>query len=283
MTAILFGIGYLLLGPVVGGLLTGLDRIISARLQGRVGPPIFQPFYDVFKLLQKQFTQVTRMQELYMWLHLLFAIVAGVLFFIGGDFLLVVFALTVATVGLVLAAYAPSSPFSKVGADRELLQTMSYEPFLIILALGFYKVAGSFRVDALLNHPTALAASLPLMALAFVPVLLIKLRKSPFDLSHSHHAHQELVRGISTDLSGRTLAMLEIGHWYETVLLLGVVYVLFAGWGVAAALLMEALYYLLVLWIDNSNARLTWQYMLVYTWVGTLIFGVGNLLFLYIQ
>jgi ech hydrogenase subunit B len=145
-------------------------------------------------------------------------------------------------------------------------------------------VAGSFRVDALVeSHPTALAASLPGMALAFVPVLLIKLRKSPFDLSHSHHAHQELVRGISTDLSGRTLAMLELAHWYETVLLLGVAYVLFAGWGVAIALLAETLYYLLVIWIDNSNARLTWRYVLVYAWVGTAIFGAGNLLFLYIQ
>jgi formate hydrogenlyase subunit 4 len=248
-----------------------------------VGPPLRQPFFDVHKLLDKQFTQVTRMQEMYVILHLVFAVVAGTLFFIGGDFLLVVFALTVSSVFLVLAAYAPSSPYSKVGADRELIQMMAYEPFLIILAMGFYKVAGSFRVDALLSHPTALAVALPGMALAFVPLLTIKLRKSPFDLSYSHHAHQEIVRGIATDLSGRTLAMMELAHWYETVLLLGVAYVLFAGWGVAIALLAETLYYLLVIWIDNSNARLTWRYVLVYAWIGTAIFGAGNLLFLYIQ
>ena len=34
--------------PVLGGLLSGIDRIITARMQGRVGPPLLQPFYDVF-------------------------------------------------------------------------------------------------------------------------------------------------------------------------------------------------------------------------------------------
>lgn len=281
--AILSGILFVLLGPVVGCLLTGLDRILTARLQGRVGPPLLQPFYDVKKLIDKQFTQVTPMQEVYVALHLLFAVVAGTLFYVGDDFLLVVFALTVSSVFLVLAAYAPSSPFSKVGADRELIQMMAYEPFLILLALGLYLAAGSFRVEALLANQAPLALALPGMALGMIPLLAIKLRKSPFDLSQSHHAHQEIVRGLSTDLSGRTLAMMELAHWYETVLLLGVVYVLFAGWGVAVALLAETVYYLLVIWIDNSNARMTWRYTLVYAWVGTAIFGVGNLLALYIR
>jgi formate hydrogenlyase subunit 4 len=279
--AIFVGIAYVVLGPVLGCLLAGLDRILSARLQGRVGPPLLQPLYDIQKLWDKQFTQVTPMQEVYVVMHLLFAVVAGALFFIGGDFLLVVFALTIAAVFLVLAAYAPSSPFSKVGADRELIQMMAYEPFLILLALGFYEVTGSFRVDKVLEYQVPLAYLLPGMALAMVPLLVIKMRKSPFDLSYSHHAHQEIVRGIATDLSGRTLAMMEVAHWYETVLLLGVAYVLFAGWGVAIAILAETVYYLLVIWIDNSNARLTWRYTLTYAWVGTLIFGAGNLLILH--
>ncbi|MBF0207658.1 MAG: NADH-quinone oxidoreductase subunit H, partial [Oligoflexia bacterium] len=38
---------YLFLAPIFGGLVAGADRIISARLQSRVGPPLLQPFYDV--------------------------------------------------------------------------------------------------------------------------------------------------------------------------------------------------------------------------------------------
>lgn len=280
--ATLFAVVYVLLGPVVGCLLAGVDRILSARLQGRVGPPLLQPLYDVQKLFAKQFTQVTPMQEVYMVLHLLFAILAGALFFAGGDFLLVVFALTVSSVFLVLAAFAAASPYSKVGADRELIQMMSYEPYLILLAMGFYVAAGSFKVADLVAYPRPLALLLPGMALALLPVLVMKMRKSPFDLAYSHHAHQEIVRGVATDLSGRTLALMELAHWYETVLLLGVAYVLFAGWGVAVALLAETLYYLMVIWIDNSNARLTWRYTLVFAWVGTAVFAAGNLLIFYL-
>ena len=47
---IISGIAYLILAPVIGGLLAGLDRKISARMQRRVGPPVLQPFYDFFKL-----------------------------------------------------------------------------------------------------------------------------------------------------------------------------------------------------------------------------------------
>ena len=44
---VIFVILYLLLAPVLGGLLEGVDRKISARMQGRVGPSVLQPFYDV--------------------------------------------------------------------------------------------------------------------------------------------------------------------------------------------------------------------------------------------
>ena len=50
---IISGIAYLILAPVIGGLLAGLDRKISARMQRRVGPPVLQPFYDFFKLWDK--------------------------------------------------------------------------------------------------------------------------------------------------------------------------------------------------------------------------------------
>lgn len=40
-------LAYLLLAPLVGGLLDGLDRRVSARMQGRKGPPLLQPFYDI--------------------------------------------------------------------------------------------------------------------------------------------------------------------------------------------------------------------------------------------
>ena len=56
---------YILLAPVLGGLMEGLDRVVSARMQGRQGPPLLQPFYDVYKLLAKQTTVVNSIQILF--------------------------------------------------------------------------------------------------------------------------------------------------------------------------------------------------------------------------
>ena len=53
---------YLLLAPLAGALLDGVDRKISARMQGRQGPPLLQPFYDLAKLFSKQMLAVNSVQ-----------------------------------------------------------------------------------------------------------------------------------------------------------------------------------------------------------------------------
>jgi NADH:ubiquinone oxidoreductase subunit H len=191
--------------------------------------------------------------------------------------LLALFALTLAGIFLVLAAYKASSPYSFLGAERELLQMMAYEPAVILAAVGMYLATGSFRVDDIARHPGLLAASLPGLFLAFLYALEIKFRKSPFDLSASHHAHQELVRGITTEFSGKTLALIEVAHWYENVLLLGWVYLFFAAWpalGVAAALGVL----LFVIFVDNTFARLKWSAALKSAWGVAAAAGFLNLL-----
>ena len=101
---IISGIAYLILAPVIGGLLAGVDRKISARMQRRVGPPIMQPFYDFFKLWDKQPVAVNKAQSFYVTGFLLFVVISGLFFFTHGDILLVVFTLTMASVCFIVAA-----------------------------------------------------------------------------------------------------------------------------------------------------------------------------------
>ena len=67
-------LSFVVLAPLTGGLLTGLDRIITARMQSRIGPPILQPFYDVGKLFSKENLVVRKAQNLFIIFHLLFLI-----------------------------------------------------------------------------------------------------------------------------------------------------------------------------------------------------------------
>jgi len=270
---------YIVAAPLIGGLLGGWDRRISARMQSRRGPPIMQPFYDVLKLLQKENLAVQPLQNYYIVFYLALMIFTGALFFGGSDLLLVVFALTTAAIFFALAAYKVGSPYSFIGAERELIQMMAYEPMIILTAIGMYMATKTFYVHEIAGRSDMPALALPGVFLGFVYMLTIKFRKSPFDLSSSHHAHQELVRGITTEFSGRTLAMIEIAHWYETVFLMGWVYLFFAA-SPALGIAMALLVYGFVILVDNVFARLKWQTALASAWLVTATLGFGNILIL---
>jgi len=277
---ILYALVYILVAPLLGGLIAGIDRKVTARMQGRVGPPVLQPFYDVGKLFEKENLLVTASQNFYVLSYAVFMIVAGALFFAGNDMLLVIFAFTLSHIFLVLGAYASYSPYSHVGAERELLQIIAYEPMIIMTAVGMYMVTRSFFVSSIISSAVPIVLYLPGVFIGYLIVLTIKLRKSPFDLSTSHHAHQEIVKGVTTDFAGPNLAKIEIAHWYEYVFLLGVIWLFFA-WNPLIAVLAIVVAYFFEILIDNTMARVKWQLMLRSAWLIAGTLGLVNLGVLY--
>ncbi|NLD57240.1 MAG: NADH-quinone oxidoreductase subunit H [Methanomicrobiales archaeon] len=280
MINILMAVVFVLVAPVIGGLVAGIDRKVTAHMQGRVGPSVLQPFYDVGKLFEKENAVVNETQIFYVICYVIFMAFTGALFFAGGDLLLVIFALTLSQVFLALGAFAAYSPYSHVGAERELLQIMAYEPMVILTAVGMFVATGSFNVADIWVTSVPVVLVIPGIFLGFVYILTIKLRKSPFDISTSHHAHQEIVKGVTTEYSGPSLGLIEITHWYETVLLLGFLW-LFFGWNPLLAVAAIIVLYLLEILIDNINARLRWQFAVKSAWLVALIVGIINLAVLY--
>ena len=272
-------LAFLVLAPFVGGLLAGIDRKLSARLQGRYGPPVRQPFFDVLKLLRKERIVVNRIQDFPVVLFLVFTVFSGALFFAGADLLLTIFSMALAGTFFILGGFGVGSPYSHLGAEREIIQMISYEPMVILMAVGMYQVTGSFKVADLVQYPKPLILYLPGIFVGFLYILTIKFRKSPFDLSMSHHAHQEIVRGITTEFSGPSLALIEVTHWYENVLLLGMVY-LFFGFNPWIALGVTIATFLFEIFIDMNYARFKWQLTLASSWLFTAVAGVSNIVVL---
>ena len=274
-------IAFLVIAPFIGCILAGLDRKITAGMQGRVGPRLLQPWWDFRKLLAKEDATVNGAQDLYVWLYLVFVVLSGMIFFAGGNFLLCVFIQTLGALFFILAGYSSRSPYADLGAERETVQVMSYEPMVLLVAIGMFMATGSFAVADLLSAEMPLVRYLPLIFIGFLYVLTIKLRKSPFDISMAQHAHQEIVRGIVTEFSGRTLALVELSHWYETVLFLGWtgMFVVWAGGWIAGvvAVIVALVVWFLEIWIDNNFARVKWQAMLGSAWCVALVCGVVNL------
>ncbi len=274
---------YIILAPFLGGLLSGLERKLSARMQGRRGPSVFQSFYDVKKLFSKNLQVVNGAQIFIMGSYAFFIVFTGALLFAGWDLLLVFFTLTTAAMFLVAAASCTHSPYSTIGANREMVQMMSYEPMVLLTAVGFYLATGSFDVAEIVKADQMAILKLPGCFIGFMFILTIKLRKSPFDISCSHHAHQEIVKGITTEMSGPCLGLMEISEWYEKVFLFAMIGLFFISsnpLSIIAVVVMCSLAFFLEVLIDNTSARLTWDRMLYSSWTVTLLLGGVNILLL---
>lgn len=290
MSVLLYSLAFIILAPLAGGILSGLDRVLTARMQGRVGPPVLQPFYDVLKLFQKEHFTVNKYHSYYLICFIIFLIFSGCLFFTGQDILLVIFAFTLADIFLVLAAYSTNSPYSFIGAERELIQMVASEPMLLVTAVAIFMVPNmqSFNISDIVAYGSSgkaasakpLIVYLPGVFLGLLFILTIKLRKSPFDIATSHHAHQELVKGLTTEFAGPSLAIFELAHWYEVIVLMGFVFLFFSS-NIVVGVVVAIAAYLLEVLIDNTCARLRWQLTWGSAWLVTIIFGGGNLLALY--
>lgn len=268
--------------PIIGGLLNGIDRKISARMQNRYGPPILQPFYDVLKLFGKERITVNQTQMVFVLGYLFFAVASLGMLVLKQDLLMLIFIMAFANISLIMGAMSVRSPYSKIGAQREIIQMMAYEPVLLLMVIGVFISTGSFMIKSVFAYEKPLLFSLPLVFLAFLYILTIKLRKSPFDFSTSHHGHQELIKGLTTEFSGPQLAIIELTHWYELVLLLGLITLFFAK-PIWVGIIIALASYFLEIVIDNISARVTWKWMLKFTWIVGIGIALTNIIWLYLK
>jgi ech hydrogenase subunit B len=278
---LIYVIAAIILAPILGGFLAGIDRVLSARLQGRKGPPIEQPFYDFFKLLGKEQIASSRLQLIWMYGYLMLIVACLIFLILRQDILVLVFLLGFAGVSLALGGFSSKSPYSHFGANRELMQMLAYEPVLLLMAFGIYARNGSFMIQKIFDNPRPLLYDLWPIFIAVVVILTIKLRKSPFDLSTSHHGHQELIKGLMTEYSGSYYALFILAEWYETVLLLGILALFFVH-PIWIGILIAFGIFLLEMVIDNISARMTVGWMIKFSWIIGLVLAVSNIAYLFL-
>jgi ech hydrogenase subunit B len=267
--------------PVIGCIFSGIDRKLTAKLQGRIGPRLLQPWYDFRKLMSKENVVVNKYQNIYILFYVIFIVASLVMLFLEMDLLMIIFVYTIANVALILGSMSTGSPYSKIGGSRETIAMLAYEPILVFYIVGMYMLTGSFKISQLNLSDKPLLFYLPLVFISMLFIMSIKFKKSPFDLSASHHAHQELVKGMYTDFSGPTMAMIEFAHWYEYVFLSGLMFI-FWKQNYLMGTLLSLLTFLFVIVIDNITARLSWEWMVKFTWTIVVGLSVANILFVYL-
>ncbi len=241
---------FIALVPILGGVIYGFERVLRARMQNRVGPPILQPFYDMYKLLDKVPILINSYHIVFALLHMLTLWIVVAMVVLGFHLLYIIFVHLIATIFLVVAGYSVRSAYSHVGANRELIAMVAYEPILILIAIGFYLVYGSFDTGVIFSSVTKFDQMI-LLFLAFLLIIPVKLKKSPFDATE---AHQEIVGGVEIEYGGVFFEILYMAKWIEYVFIFTLIYLFSANSFILGTILSILVFFVLNL-VDNSTAR----------------------------
>lgn len=258
MNNVLLPVLLIILAPFIGGLVYGFERIVKARMQRRVGPPLLQPFYDFLKLADKRRMMVHSAHAFLGIMHFVSLWFALAVLLLGGDLILVVFLHLLSSSLMILAGYSTRSIFSHLGANRTAMTLLAYEPVLILIAVSMYLVTGSFDVSSVYKMSEPLLYKMPLAFVALLLILPIKLKKSPFDIAE---AHQEITGGTEIEFSGIFFEAVYTAKWLDIIFCYTLVF-LFAGSNIllGGALVVFTFFYLNAL--DNSSARVNYRQML---------------------
>jgi formate hydrogenlyase subunit 4 len=225
---------YALHAVVLPPLLVGFLRLVKARLQGRQGPSIWQPYWDLAKLLGKGETMSETATWAFRWAPLLSlaTLVAaalmtpwlGVASPIAGDLFLLVYLLALGKFAAGLAALDTGSSFGALGASREATVSLQTEPALVIAlaALAAHAHSSSFAVLLAPEHGgSQLLLVLPLVLVALYLSILADLARMPVDDPTTHLELTMIHEALILENSGRNLALVEYGVALKTTVLFG--------------------------------------------------------------
>jgi NADH-quinone oxidoreductase subunit H len=271
----------------IGLVASWLVRKVSALVQYRVGPPVYQPAVDVMKLMGKEILIPEAAQRTVFVVAPLVGLsgvllLATMLWLVGvqvrfvGDIIVALYLMVLPSLALILGSSASGSPHATIGASREMKLVLGYElPLVLAFVVVIIKTAGRLEPAEQLSL-VALAQHAPVMSvsglLAFVVALLCvqaKLGFVPFDMAESE---TEIAGGIMIEYSGALLAVWKLMQAMMLVALpLFLVVVFLGGIGTSIGGLLGGigkyvLVVVLVILIKNTNPRVRIDQAMRFFW-----------------
>jgi formate hydrogenlyase subunit 4 len=256
-------------------LFEGVLRKVTAKVQSRQGPPLWQPYFDLLKLLGKEDIESGEspaMQRVASWLSFAAILTVALLIPMGttpplsgaADAYLLVYLLTLCGVSTMLAGLAAGSTYSLVGMSREMMSLMTLEPLLAVAVVVGVVRARSLRLETVLDGSPYNQAALPLAGILMCGVALLAFQalvgRLPFDIAE---AETELMEGSMIEYSGPKLALFKFTQMAKLVVYGALVVALFFPWGsglpapmnVLSLLLKLTLLLLVVTLVAATHAR----------------------------
>lgn len=261
---VVFGsLGLAAFGILFGLMYKGIDRKLSAHMQGRIGPPFKQPFLDVAKLFVKEnivpdhaiswvFNLIPLVGLIGTLSILVYLPLGGFppLFSSGADLIVVLYLLIIPSLCLVIGGFSSGSPYAIIGAQREMATMIAYEfPLAILIITIAWKllqkgITEVFSFSTLTSTPVWNQVSGPLGFIGFAILLVVLLLVTPAELSKipfdAAEAETEIAGGLLVEYSGRNLAMFYLTDGVKTVVMASLIVALFFPYNLSTVLNLGA-------------------------------------------
>jgi formate hydrogenlyase subunit 4 len=239
----------MLLVLALAPLLTGLVRVVKARLLRRRGPPLLQPYLDLARLLGKEVV----LAENASWLfrvtpYMIFAatwvaaaliptFAAGLIFSWSADLIAIIALLASARFFLALVGLDIGTSFGGIGSSREVLFASLAEPAMIMIVFTLALIAGSTQLSTIAQimamPELGLRVSLGLALIALILVAIAENARIPVDNPATHLELTMVHEGMVLEYSGRHLALIELASMLKLLLYVSLIACVFAPWGIA--------------------------------------------------
>ena len=247
-------LGLAIFGLLAGLWFMGIDRVLAARMQARIGPPIRQPFIDMAKLMVKQNVVpanaipwlfngaplLALASAITILLYIPMAALPGLpVLNLHGDLVLIMYLLLIPGLAMVAGGLSSGSPYATIGAQREMVTMIAYELPLASTIIAFaWKLA---QLDVATPFSLASVAATPIWTLVgpvgFMGLLLLlatmilvapgELGRIPFD---APEAETEIAGGLLVEYSGRNLALFSLSLAVKTIVVTALIVGLFFPW-----------------------------------------------------
>jgi len=244
-------LGQMLVVLALAPLLAGYVRTLKARLLGRRGPPLVQPYRDLLRLLRKEVVLAHGASWVFRVApYLVFAttwvaaalvptFATGLLFNYAADMIAIVALLGSARFMLALAGLDVGTSFGGIGSSREMMIASLAEPAMLMVVFTLSLLAGSTQLSsiaAFMQGPdVGLRVSLALALVALVMVAIAENARIPVDNPATHLELTMVHEAMILEYSGRHLALIEAASYVKLLLYVSVIACAFAPWGIAVS------------------------------------------------
>ena len=245
---------------VVAGapLLLGAMRQVRARLEGRAGAGIGQPWRDLRKLTRKEPIRPRGTTEVFRAAPVLLVATTLVVAAVGpflttsspldrvADLFAVVALLTLGTVALALAGLDTGTAFGGMGASREMTIAALVEPTLLVAIFALSVRVGSTNLGAIvtstLHDPGRVISPVSLLAaVALLVAITAETGRLPVDNPATHLELTMVHEAMVLEYAGPDLALVELASAMRLAVFLGLLANLFVPWGIATGAGVAAL------------------------------------------